>query len=147
GINNGLDRLRGFGLTGADLVPLPRVAGREPPVRFVLENGDSKRVLAQLRELVAEIRKLGERGLSVTRFKGRGGVDPDALWGTRRGQGEADEGADGGRGEGGRDVPHADGREGRAAPRLHPEARPGGQGDRLPRGVIWWGTQGLQFGT
>src|SRR5262249_43305636 len=48
---------------------------------------------------------------------------------------DADEGAAGGRAEGGRDVPDADGREGGAAPRVHPKARPGGQGDRLPRGV------------
>src|SRR5262249_45691195 len=48
GINQALERLRAFGLTGADLVPLPRVAGREPPLRFVVENGDSRRALAQL---------------------------------------------------------------------------------------------------
>ena len=35
-INHALQRLRALGLTGADLVPLPHVAGREPPVRFVL---------------------------------------------------------------------------------------------------------------
>ena len=45
-INRGLEQLREFGLDGADLVPLPRVAGREPPLRFVLENGDSKQVAA-----------------------------------------------------------------------------------------------------
>ncbi len=82
GITRGLERLREFGLTGADLVPLPRVAGREPPVRFVLENGDSRRTLGQLRELVPEIRRLGERGLAVTRFKGLGEMDADELWET-----------------------------------------------------------------
>src|SRR5438128_844347 len=46
-----------------------------------------------------------------------------------------DEGTAGGRVQGRGDVPHADGREGRAAPRLHPEARAGGQGHRLSRGV------------
>jgi DNA gyrase subunit B len=81
-INHALERLRAFGLTGADLVPLPRVAGREPPVRFLLENGDSRRPLAQLRELVAQIRELGERGLTVTRFKGLGEMDPEELWET-----------------------------------------------------------------
>jgi DNA gyrase subunit B len=82
GIKRGLERLREFGLTGADLVPLPRVAGREPPVRFVLEHGDSHKSLVQLRELVQEIRKLGERGLSVTRFKGLGEMDAEELWKT-----------------------------------------------------------------
>ena len=71
-----------FGLSAADLVPLPRVAGREPPPRFVLENGDSKRPLPHLRELVAEVRKLGEQGLTITRFKGLGEMDPEELWET-----------------------------------------------------------------
>jgi DNA gyrase subunit B len=81
-INKALEKLRELGLTGADLVPLPRIAGREPPVRFVLENGDSRRVLADLRGLVPEIRRLGERGLTVTRFKGLGEMDPGELWET-----------------------------------------------------------------
>ena len=82
GINRGLERLREFGLAGADLVPAPRVAGREPPPRFVLHNGDSRRVLAQLRELVPEVRRLGERGLTITRFKGLGEMDGEELWET-----------------------------------------------------------------
>jgi DNA gyrase subunit B len=81
-LNQGLERLRAFGLTGADLVPAPQVAGREPPPRFVLENGDSRRVLAQLRELPPQIRELGQRGLSVTRFKGLGEMDAEELWET-----------------------------------------------------------------
>jgi DNA gyrase subunit B len=32
--------------------------------------------------LVTEIRKLGEKGISVTRFKGLGEMDPDELWDT-----------------------------------------------------------------
>jgi DNA gyrase subunit B len=82
GINRGLERLREFGLGGADLVPEPRVAGREPPPRFVLENGDSSRVLGHLRELVAAVRKQGEKGLTITRFKGLGEMDGEELWET-----------------------------------------------------------------
>ncbi len=82
GINRGLERLREFGLTGADLVPLPRPAGREPPVRFVLENGDRRTLLVSLRELVPEVRHQGERGLTITRFKGLGEMDADELWET-----------------------------------------------------------------
>src|SRR5262249_41924656 len=83
-INRGLDRLRefGLGLEGKDLVPLPRPAGREPPVHFVLEHGDNRRTLASLRELVPEVRRQGERGMTITRFKGLGEMDPAELWET-----------------------------------------------------------------
>ncbi len=82
GINQGLERLGEFGLGAADLVPAPRVAGREPPPRFFLENGDSQRVLTTLRELVPEVKRLGERGLTITRFKGLGEMDGEELWET-----------------------------------------------------------------
>jgi DNA gyrase subunit B len=81
-INRALERLREFGLGGGDLVPAPRVAGREPPPRFELENGDVRRVLPQLRDLVSGVRHLGERGLTITRFKGLGEMDGDELWET-----------------------------------------------------------------
>jgi DNA gyrase subunit B len=82
GINRGLERSREFGLSGADLVPAPRVAGREPPPRYRLVNGEQERLLPHLRELVAEIRRQGERGLTITRFKGLGEMDGDELWET-----------------------------------------------------------------
>lgn len=82
GVNRGLERLKEFGLGTADLLPLPRIAGREPPVRYVLENGDNKRPLLQLRDLVGDVRKLGEKGLTITRFKGLGEMDPEELWET-----------------------------------------------------------------
>jgi DNA gyrase subunit B len=82
GVNRGLERLREFGLGTADLVPSPRVAGREPPQRYALENGDARRVLPQLRDLVGEVRRLGERGMTITRFKGLGEMDPEELWET-----------------------------------------------------------------
>src|SRR5262249_48555315 len=70
GINRGLERLREFGLDASCLVDAPRVAGREPAPRFLVEAGDQRRVLSQLRELLPEIRRLGERGMAITRFKG-----------------------------------------------------------------------------
>lgn len=82
GVNRGLERLREFALVASDLVPAPRIAGREPPPRFVLENGDTRRVLQQLRELPSEVRHFGEKGLTITRFKGLGEMDGEELWET-----------------------------------------------------------------
>jgi DNA gyrase subunit B len=81
-IQRGLERLREYNLGGADLVPQPRVAGREPAPKLIVENGDSRRVLAHLRELTPEVRRLGERGVAVMRFKGLGEMDADELWET-----------------------------------------------------------------
>lgn len=82
GINRGLEELRQRGLRPQDLIPLPRVAGREPPPRFILTNGEQKRVLPQLRELIGEVRKIGERGLAIMRFKGLGEMNAEELWET-----------------------------------------------------------------
>jgi DNA gyrase subunit B len=81
-INRGLQELARFGLVPRDLVPQPRIAGREPPVRLKLESGEQARILLDLRDLMNEIRRLGEKGMSVTRFKGLGEMDPDELWAT-----------------------------------------------------------------
>ena len=81
-INHGLEELRQRGLSAADLLPPPRLAGRDPAPRFVLTNGDQKRVLPTLRELMTEVRHLGEKGLVITRFKGLGEMDADELWET-----------------------------------------------------------------
>jgi len=81
-INRGLVKLKEMGLSGKDLVPLERVAGREPAVRYQLEHGDRQEPLTQLRDLPAKIRQLGERGMTVTRFKGLGEMNPDQLWET-----------------------------------------------------------------
>src|SRR5207248_9002126 len=78
-INRGMEKLKEFAFACADLVPLPRIAGREPPVRFILENGDSRLLLSQLRDLPPEVRHLGERGMKITRFKGLGEMDPEEL--------------------------------------------------------------------
>jgi len=81
-IDRGLERLREFGLGGADLMPQARIAGREPPPRLVLENGDSRRLLPHLRDLTPDIRRLGERGVTIMRFKGLGEMDAEELWET-----------------------------------------------------------------
>jgi DNA gyrase subunit B len=81
-VNRGVTELERFGLKTSDLVPAQRVAGREPAPRLVLENGEQRRQLTTLRELPIEVRKLGERGLSITRFKGLGEMNPEELWET-----------------------------------------------------------------
>jgi DNA gyrase subunit B len=81
-LNRALNRLKDFGLAAADLLPQERIAGREPPLRFELLHGESAKVLQHLRELPGEIRRLGERGLTVTRFKGLGEMDAEELWAT-----------------------------------------------------------------
>jgi DNA gyrase subunit B len=82
GVNRNLEKLKQYGLGLADLTPQERIAGREPPVKFELHHGDSVKVLPHLRELVTEIRRLGERGITVTRFKGLGEMNPEQLWET-----------------------------------------------------------------
>jgi DNA gyrase subunit B len=81
-LNRTLAKLKEIDIAPADLVPLVRLAGREPDVRFVLTNGDTRRELNDLRELIVEIRRLGERGMQVTRFKGLGEMNAEELWDT-----------------------------------------------------------------
>ena len=82
GLNKAVAKLAEVGFTPADLIPLPRLAGREPEVRFTLANGDGRKPLADLRELTGEVRRMGERGMTVTRFKGLGEMDAEDLWDT-----------------------------------------------------------------
>jgi DNA gyrase subunit B len=82
GINRGLERMREFGLGAPDLLPSPRIAGRDPAPRFFLVNGDQRRELLHLRDLMTEVRRQGERGLTITRFKGLGEMDGEELWET-----------------------------------------------------------------
>ena len=77
-----LEKLRTFGLDATDLIPAPRIAGREPAPRIFLENDEKQQILPHLRVLVGEIRRIGERGIKVTRFKGLGEMDGEELWET-----------------------------------------------------------------
>src|SRR5207248_10763507 len=82
-LNRAIDKLRKMRMDWfelKDLVGLRRVAGREPPVRFTLERGEVRKDLSHLLELGTEVRRLGEKGMTVTRFKGLGEMDPEELW-------------------------------------------------------------------
>ncbi|MBI1325044.1 DNA topoisomerase (ATP-hydrolyzing) subunit B [bacterium] len=82
GVNRQLTRLREeYGLSAAMLLP-HEVTGDEPPPRFEYRRGEERHTLDDLRGLVPLVRKLGERGLKITRFKGLGEMDADQLWDT-----------------------------------------------------------------
>jgi len=81
-VNKLLPELAKFGLLPRDLIPQPRVAGREPPPHLILVADGHERHLSHLRDLTIEIRRQGERGQSITRFKGLGEMDKIELWDT-----------------------------------------------------------------
>lgn len=78
-----------FGLKLDSLVPAGNRDG-EPWFPYTICSHDSgssadvvqEQPLSSLRELLPEIRKMGEHGLRLTRFKGLGEMDPDELWKT-----------------------------------------------------------------
>ncbi len=81
-LNKWLGRLRAeFQLKAEVLLPV-EVTGDDPPPRFLLVREGDEHPLLDLRELVPTIRRLGERGLKITRFKGLGEMDADQLWDT-----------------------------------------------------------------
>jgi len=81
-LNKILPEFRGFGVDLDALQPREDDDGRDRPPTFVLRRGDSEVPLEDLRGLLPAIRKLGERGLQITRFKGLGEMDGEELWET-----------------------------------------------------------------
>ena len=62
---------------------LPReVTGDDPPPRFALDRDGESYPLLDLRALVPTVRKIGEKGMKITRFKGLGEMDAEQLWET-----------------------------------------------------------------
>jgi DNA gyrase subunit B len=76
-INAGLRDLAGFGFGVDDLIPQERTGTNDP--RFVFQRGETIKGIEDLRSLVAEVRAAGEKGLTVTRFKGLGEMNADEL--------------------------------------------------------------------
>jgi Type IIA topoisomerase (DNA gyrase/topo II, topoisomerase IV), B subunit len=76
-INAGLKELADMGFGIESLLPEDRTGTEEP--RFVLRRGESEIGLEDLRGLLAAVRRAGEKGLSITRFKGLGEMNAEEL--------------------------------------------------------------------
>ena len=76
-INSGLTKLLEFGFTIDALLPQERT-GMEN-ARYTITRNESTTGLEDLRELVGAVRRAGEKGMSVTRFKGLGEMNAEEL--------------------------------------------------------------------
>lgn len=80
-LNEQLGKLKDFGFTYQDFVPAG-VQNAEQVYPFRIERDDSTVQLTSLRSVLPELRKLGEKGLTLTRFKGLGEMNSEELWDT-----------------------------------------------------------------
>ena len=77
-INLLLQELAGYGVRLANLLPAG-VKNGLPVYPYHLINEDEDVPLTSLRDLLPELRRLGENGLKLTRFKGLGEMNSDEL--------------------------------------------------------------------
>ena len=114
-----------MGFDMQSLIPQDRTGSEDS--RYTLRRGESAIGLEDLRGLLPAVRAAGEKGLTITRFKGLGEMNAEELRDTtlRPRQPHAASSEDGRRQRRGRSVPHPDGRQGRTPPRVHREARAG----------------------
>ena len=80
-INRILEELKGYGITIEHFITPPNRNG-EPVFPFTICNNDGDVKLQSLRELMPSLRKMGEKGKMVTRFKGLGEMNSEELWET-----------------------------------------------------------------
>ena len=76
-INSGLTKLLEFGFTIDALLPQERTGMED--ARYTITRNESTTGLEDLRELVGAVRRAGEKGMSVTRFKGLGEMNAEEL--------------------------------------------------------------------
>ena len=80
-INQNLRTLKDYGISLKDLTPAGTKNG-EPIFPFAISNKDVETPLSSMRELLPKLRKQGEKGMTLTRFKGLGEMNSDELWET-----------------------------------------------------------------
>lgn len=80
-INRVLQTLAGYGVKLRDLTPAGQKNGMQVYPFKLVSDGDTV-PLTGLGHLLTNLRKLGERGLKLTRFKGLGEMDSEELWET-----------------------------------------------------------------
>ena len=76
-INAGLKELEAMGFSIESLMPEDRTGTEEP--RYILRRGENEIGIEDLRGLLAAVRRAGEKGLSITRFKGLGEMNAEEL--------------------------------------------------------------------
>ena len=76
-INSGLQSLAEMGFNVDSLLPKERTGMQIP--RFVIRRGETELPMEDLRALPGTIRAAGEKGMSVTRFKGLGEMNAEEL--------------------------------------------------------------------
>jgi len=76
-INNQLAELHEMGFEIDSLIPQERTGLEEP--RYMLRRGEMETGLEDLRGLLAAVRAAGEKGLTITRFKGLGEMNAEEL--------------------------------------------------------------------
>ena len=76
-INSGLADLKEMGFGIESLFPEDRTGTEEP--RYTLRRGENEIGLEDLRSLLSAVRRAGEKGLSITRFKGLGEMNAEEL--------------------------------------------------------------------
>ena len=76
-INAGLKELEAMGFGIDALMPVDRTGSESP--RYTLRRGENEIGLEDLRGLLTAVRRAGEKGLSITRFKGLGEMNAEEL--------------------------------------------------------------------